>query len=718
VSAGQASTATGDGDYVRRLRRQVEHTIEQLAALSGSTLPPGEFYDELLRRGLDGIDAPAGAIWIKSPQGFLQQQCQQNVAQVGLDDRPDGRAAHNQLLRFAFEKGKPGILGPRQRADGDRSAGNPTDYLLALAPILTEDNQTLGLVEVFQKPTWNLQDLITYTIQVAGYASNYLRNTSNRKVAGQEQVWTQLEVFSRQVHGSLNPTEVAYVVANEGRRLIGCDRVSVGIRHGRKTTIEAVSGADVVEKASTHIRRMRDLFDAVIQWGEKLVFRGVRDETLPPKVLEALDAYLAEQTAKLLVLVPIRDEREKPKEGSKEAPKPARSGVLMEMFDPPELTAPLEQKLDVIAAHSTTALYNAAEMKRVPLKPLWWPLMKVQQGMGGKARFWTFTSIAALVLLTLAFTVIPYPLKLDATGKLAPLERYYIYSPQEANIKDFLVYPNQELAPGQPIAVLYNPQFQKEITQLKSELYQANQMVDALSRGGESGLRPEDQNQRSRDLIKARSDQVLKAEMLQTYERVYHCDISNPKLFGQFTVTAPVTHPVAGVGSPTWKVLTQDFREQLTNKPINPKDPLMRVGHVEGGWEIVLKIPQKHMGKLLKAFTTDAAQDDKDGKYLWVDVLPISEPTPGSRGRGKLYRDKVTAIAEPNRDDQNESEPVVYAYVRINTPDIPEEYHLNPVLLVTDLEVKAKVIGGDHSLGYSLFYGMWEFLYEKVVFWF
>jgi len=133
------------------------------------------------------------------------------------------------------------------------------------------------------------------------------------------------------------------VVANEGRRLIGCDRVTVGIRHGRKTTIEAVSGADVVEKASTHIRRMRDLFDAVIQWGEKLVFRGARDETLPPKVLEALDAYLAEQTPKLLVLIPIRDEREKPKEGSKEVAKPVRSAVLMEVFDPPEHTAPLEQ---------------------------------------------------------------------------------------------------------------------------------------------------------------------------------------------------------------------------------------------------------------------------------------------------------------------------------------------------------------------------------------
>jgi hypothetical protein len=174
VSVGQA--ASPDDDPGRRLRR----ALERIAALSTSTLPPGEYFEEFLRKGLGGIDAPAGAVWIKSAQGFLQQQCQQNISAVGLDGHPDGRAAHNQLLRFAFEKSKPGILGPRQRAEGDRSAGNPTDFALAVAPILSEDNRAIGLVEIFQWATWNFQDLITYTIHVAGYASQYLRNTHNR----------------------------------------------------------------------------------------------------------------------------------------------------------------------------------------------------------------------------------------------------------------------------------------------------------------------------------------------------------------------------------------------------------------------------------------------------------------------------------------------------------------------------------------------------------
>lgn len=711
---GQTATASGDDERFRRIRRQVEHAIEQLAALSGSTLPPGEFYEELLRKGLDGIDAPAGAVWIKSPQGFLQQQCQQNIGQVGLDDKPDGRAAHNQLLRFAFEKGKPGILGPRQRADGDRSAGNPTDYSLAVAPILTEDNQTLGLVEIFQKPNWHPQDLVTYTIQVAGYASNYLRNTSNRKVAGQEQVWTQLETYSRQVHSTLNPTEVAYVVANEGRRIIGCDRISVGIRHGKKVTIEAVSGADVVEKASQHIRLMRRLFDAVIQWGEKLVFRGTRDETLPPKVLEALDNYLVEQSPKMLVLIPVRDVREKPKEGSKEALKPVRSAIMMEMFDPPEQTAALEQKLDVIAAHSTTSLYNAAEMKRVPLKPLWWPLMRAQQGLGGKARFWTFFTITTLVLLTLSLTVIPYPLKLDADGKLAPLDRSYVFSPVEAQVIDFTVKPGDEVAPGGRVAILKSREWSEKILALKNEIRGLNSSIEALQRNVEAST-PDARDQKQRELIKARADRDKAVASLRIYQNVYGCDVQTPEREGWFQVTAPVNRPSSG--RPTWKVVSQDFREPLLGKTVQPRDPLIRLGNTTGGWEVILKIPQKHVGKMHQAFL-EAAEEDERGKFLWVDVLVTSAPTPGHQGRGKMYLRDVTAQAEPNKDDQNQSEPVVIGYVRINTPDIDPSHHIDPELLVTDVEVRARIRGGDHSMGYSLFYGVWEFLYEKVIFFF
>ena len=46
------------------------------------------------------------------------------------------------------------------------------------------------------------------------------------------------------------------------------------------------------------------------------------------------------------------------------------------------------QRLEVVGKHAAPALYNAAQMKRVPLKFLWWPIAKLQEGIGGKGRFY------------------------------------------------------------------------------------------------------------------------------------------------------------------------------------------------------------------------------------------------------------------------------------------------------------------------------------------
>ena len=240
-----------------------------------------------------------------------------------------------------------------------------------------------ALVEVWQRAERHPDaagGFLKFLTDMARLASLYVRNYQRRQMTGQQQLWLQLETFSRKIHGSLNPTEVSYVIANEGRRLIDCDRVSVALCQGRKTRIEAVSGADVVEKRSNLVRLMRKLCSRVARWGEKLVYSGTKDDTLPPKVLDALDKYLAESNSKLLVVMPLRDEREK---NTKKRP---RSVLLMECFEPPAAAEQLLARLDVIGQHVTGALYNAAEYRRIPFRFVWKPMANVQEGLGGKAR--------------------------------------------------------------------------------------------------------------------------------------------------------------------------------------------------------------------------------------------------------------------------------------------------------------------------------------------
>src|SRR5262249_44737790 len=180
---------------------------------------------------------------------------------------------------------------------------NPTDYLLLLVPILMNDGVG-GLIEIWQNPNRPLNAVpgfLQYMALMADLCGRYQRNQMLGMMKGQEQVYTQIEAFARDIHSSLNPIEVAYRIANEGRRIIECDRVSVALRYARKPRVEAISGADVVERRSNLVQLMQTLCFEVMKWGEKLVFTGTKDDTLPPNVLDALNRYLEESASKLLV---------------------------------------------------------------------------------------------------------------------------------------------------------------------------------------------------------------------------------------------------------------------------------------------------------------------------------------------------------------------------------------------------------------------------------
>ena len=371
-------------------RRRIGRHLDDVARLAETDVPPSTFYGEVLKRLLDALAAPAGAVWLRTTQGTPQLHYQVNLNQAGTERSEQTRQSHEGLLLMALHQAQPQpvhllpntTVGPA--ADGKAAPGNPTDNLLLLVPVI-QNEQVVGLLEVFQSSTRPLNAVpgfLQYMNLMADLCARYLRNQRMTQLAGQQQLWTQLETYARQIHGSLNPTEVAYLVANEGRRLVECDRVSVAIRTGGKCKVEAVSGADVVEKRSNLVKLMRTLCDKVLAWGEKLVFQGTQDDSLPPKVLAAMNEYLHESNSKLLVVQPLKDERE-----GKESRRPARAAVVMECFEPPAEVQPLLDRLDVVTRHAASALYNSVEYRRIPMRFLWKPLAAAQDGIGGKAKF-------------------------------------------------------------------------------------------------------------------------------------------------------------------------------------------------------------------------------------------------------------------------------------------------------------------------------------------
>src|SRR5262249_10282208 len=149
---------------------------------------------------------------------------------------------------------------------------------------------------------------------------------------------------------------------------------------------------------------------------------------------------------------------------------------------------------------------------------------------------------------------------------------------------------------------------------------------------------------------------------------------------------------------------------------VKPSEPVVRLGAKDGPWELELKIPQKHIGQVLRAFERQGP-DRRKWKPLDVDYVLLGRTT--VLYKGKLHYERIAGEAMPGQEQQTgDNEPTVLAYVRIEGPDIKKGYQIPHERLLTSSGVKAKIYCGDHAAGYSLFYGVWEFLYEKVVFWF
>lgn len=747
------STPTAESagtDAKAKYHRQIEDSFEAVGKLAGSALPPTEFYQQFLNRTLAAIDAPAGAVWLRTPQGFLQLACQENLDKVGLDARRGARQCHNEVLRQVFQAAPPrpvllepnGRLAPGPGEPGPVPAANLTDHFTLFAPIVSPDKQPLGLLEVFQDASHDPRmypTYLNYTLQMAGYASQYHQFSNARVAAGVEKTYSAVEQFARQIHGSLNPTEVAYHVANEGRKLIECDRLCVGVRHDRwRVTVEAVSGADVVEKASTHVRRLRELMEAVLAWGEPLTFKGDKDPGLPPAVVDALDAYLHESQPKLLIVQPCRDEREKDKT------RPARAVLVMELFNPPEQIDPVVQKLDVVTKHAAPALYNAAELKRVPLKFLWWPIARLQEGIGGKRRFIAAALAVFLAVLVGVMVMVPADLRMEAKGQLQPVEIAKIFPPAEGRVVELRVKPGREVDPDFELVTFHGPQLEADYSRAKSEWIAQSALASEYSKQlQQSGLDKEGKSRISADraIAEGRAKQAL-GEMEALDQQFNKVDskpdskgLPNPRGAGYFRAIAPDFGTLARErGASKWVVLNDDRRENLTGRTLKPNEEVMRLGNLKGPWQAELKIPQSNVGQVLKAFAdpkshfTDNDPVKGKRKYLVVDVLLSSQPDTSYEGR--LYKDEMAAEAVPNKTDQNENEPVVSAYVKLNVPartNVPEAFAdpgtpkdkwIPEAHLVTGLEVRTRIRCGKHALGYTLFHGVWEWFYEKVVFFF
>src|SRR5262249_58824205 len=117
--------------------------------------------------------------------------------------------------------------------------------------------------------------------------------------------------------------------------------------------------------------------------------------------------------------------------------------------------------------------------RRIPMRFLWLPLAKLQDGLGGKARAIGLSIAAAVVALVAVMIFVPYPLKMDSKGQLLPRERRWVFSPVEGQVMEFKVQPNSEVQRNDDLVRMRDVQLGRQVVQLVAEMEAAEQAIRA-----------------------------------------------------------------------------------------------------------------------------------------------------------------------------------------------------------------------------------------------
>lgn len=651
-----------DPHLIEQTKQQIRALVSEISQLSKTDVAPEEFYGQFLPRVVSALAAAGGAVWTVNPEGRLALQYQINIQETGLRENEEHQAQHSRLLYKVLSDGVE-ILVPPHSGPGDAErltdqtpAANPTGFLLVFG-VLKTDLETVGLVEVFQRPEVGLstqKGYLRFLGQMCELAGDFLKSHQLRHFSDRQVLWTQLEDFTRAVHASLDPRETAYTIANEGRRLIECDRVSVAVRKGSKCKIEAVSGQDLFDKRSNTVRLLGKLASAVVATGETIWYTGdTRD--LAPQVEDAVQEYVDDAHSKMVAVLPLQrpapPEEDDPKK--RVAPPPPIGALIVEQIEDSRLAQNMVNRAEVVRQHSSTALANALEHQNLFLMPVWRALGKTRWVVEARTLPKTLSIAGGVLLLLLVLAVWPAQFTMESKGTLEPVWRQDVFAGIDGVVDELKIAHGDEVEKDQLLARLRNTDLEVALTDVQGQRLATTEQLLAAQRAlvEERKLSPADRIR-------------LSGEVAQLTEKLNSLD-AQVALYKTKQLELAVNSPMKG------QVITWDLRNRLIHRPVQRGQILMRVADPAGPWQLELKMPENHIGPVVEyrkklfaqARTTlgellaeEARQKSPDAtdEEIALAVEAETAQTPDEAVVGKIaeiYRRRYCAALQPIVDE-------------------------------------------------------------------
>ncbi len=689
---------TIDAGLLEQTKNQIRKLVAEIADLAESDVQPAEFYVEFLNRSVAAVAASGGAFWLMDGRSGLRLQYQVEFAQTGLMDGRVKTAPHDALLGCMIQASQAQIIPPGAVIEGVPQAYNPTGQTLIIAPLVV-DKQVVGLLEILMDPNRRAaqqKSTLRFVGDLCDLAGNYLKNRQMRQMMSQQRLWNQLEGFTHHIHGSLDLKETAYSVVNDGKRLVGCDRLSVALKLAGRTMVEAVSGQEVVEQRSNLVRDLTKLCKVVIRSGEDLVYTG-HTEGFAPDIRDALEIYVDESGSKVVVVTLLHKPEEEEGPDQKEHKEKVPYGCLVaEQIGDEVAPTDMHARTEVVARHASTALWNSQEHHKIFLKPL----LKFMGAPWRVLRGRTLAKIGAVAGLILvligAMYFVPCDLTIEGRGSLLPEERRTIYAPIAGTIIEVPVEHGDIVKKGDVIARLDSKDLQKELKKLIGERDKAwNQR--SIS---------EIQDQKSSN---SQSDQDMQYQVksqLAEATLTYRSAKEQIEIVQEQLEMMNIKAPQDGIIT-TWEV-----KKNLMGRPVEIGHELLNIAAIGGDsdWVLEVDVPDDDMGPILMAQSKlqreIAAGTKQPGAALRAYFHVATNPEDKYQG----YVRRIAAKAETV-----EQKHVVKVTVGFDE-SVRREFLSRNQELRPGAEVRARVDCGKTRLSYYLLRKVVQVWYESVMF--
>jgi hypothetical protein len=666
---------------IQQARDRVLQMARQIEELSQTAAPPETFFPEFLRLLVGSLGARAGAIWMLDGASRLRLAHELRFTEIGIRENSPAAGLNDRLLNDALSTGQAASVAPDDPNSASRS---PAPFLVLLAALQVGE-ESLGVVEVFQRsdaPRDARPGFLQFVEQMVGHASRYLeRQQSDRQPQDAASFLSDFEQFLLQLQRGENVEEVATTAANDGRQLLGCDRLSVAIHKGAKTSIVAISGQDSVNARANLTRAMAEIADKVIELREPLTFSGKIDE-LSPQLERPLADFVQESGSRMVKLLPLVEPepliaRSEDEHRRKAPPRPRETigCLVIEQTAESRPRPTVESHSALLAEHVSAVLTRARQNDRILFLRLWQTLGHGVEWFHGRRLAKALAAVAGVALVIAALWLVPYDYRVTGKGKLMPVRRHQIYAPENGDVIQIFVKGGDKVKKGQRLLQLRNEQLTAELNDNLSKFEQAGQQVRSSGAESDQAAKDGDRTAMLRAGLARRKAQIE----LEGLDKVIK--IQKERL-DSLLLTAPIDGTIASF----------QVEQMLQNRPVQQGELLLEDMDETGPWRLELEVEGSRMGHVLRAW--DAAPDHK----LEVEFIPVT-------ALDSTFTATLDSIATRYAVSTDQST-IFEMHASTDASKIPDKW--------IGAEVRAKINCGPRSLGYVLFGDVVEFIRQKL----